>query len=124
MVQEDFLYKVSGVGGQVIEWSLDTGPLLRPASRYGGRALTSVQEQNLEGVKIRGGEVVQDDFLYKVSGVGGEVIEWSLDTSPLLRPASRYGGRALTSVQEQNLEGVKSEVETWCRTTFCTRCRE
>ena len=106
MVQDDFLYKVSGVGGEVFEWSLDTGPLLRPASRYGGRAVTSVQEQNLEGVNIKGGEVVQDDFLYKVSAVGGEVIEWSLDMGPLLRPASRYSGRAVTSVQEQNLEGV------------------
>ena len=68
--------------------------------------------------------MVQYDFLYKVSGVGGQVIEWSLVTGPLLRPAGRYGGRAVTSVPKQNLEGVKSEVETWCRKTFCTRCRE
>ena len=88
MVQDDFLYKVSGVGGEVIEWSLDKGPVLRPASRYSGRALTSVQEQNLS---LRGNEYHRwrrGAGRLSVQGTRsrGKSIEWSLDTCPLLLP--------------------------------------
>ena len=61
------------------------GPLLRPASRYGCRALTSVQEQNLRRNEIPGGEVVQDHFLYKVPGVGGTLPNGLANQVTLLR---------------------------------------